>query len=435
MSTQSLTAALADPGRRDALRRTALLDSDAEEAFDRLTRVVTAVLGVPVALVSLVDADRQFFKSCVGLPEPWATARGTPLSHSFCQHVVGTGEPLVVRDAREHPEVRDNLAIRDLGVIAYAGIPLVTGDGHVLGSFCAIDSSPREWTEREVGILRDLAAAAATEIALRAEVVERRLAEAEREDAWRREREAREEAERARRRAERASAQRDEVLAIVAHDLRNPLMAISAATAVLLTESVADDVRRRQLGVIGRAGDGMRRLVNDLLDAAAFEAGRLALDRRPLAVGALVGAAFDLFEPQAAERQVRLERDLGDDAEATVCADEGRLLQAVGNLLANALQHTPAGGRVRLEARAEATRVVVSVADTGPGVAPEDLPHVFDAYWQAERSRRGNVGLGLSITRTLVEAHGGRVWAESAPGEGSRFSVALPLLRRGGPPA
>jgi hypothetical protein len=90
---------------------------------------------------------------------------------------------------------------------------------------------------------------------------------------------------------------------------------------------------------------------------------------------------------------------------------------------------------VRLEARAEATRVVVSVADTGPGVAPEDLPHVFDAYWQAERSRRGTSASGLSITRTLVEAHGGRVWAESAPGEGSRFSVALPLLRRGRPPA
>ena len=101
----------------------------------------------PVALVSLVDADRQFFKSCLGLPEPWASARETPLSHSFCQHAVARREPLVVDDAREHEVLRDNPAIRDMGVVAYAGIPLIDAAGHALGTLCVIDSQPRHWTK------------------------------------------------------------------------------------------------------------------------------------------------------------------------------------------------------------------------------------------------------------------------------------------------
>ena len=145
-----------DPDRLAALRRTALLDTPAEEAFDRLTRLVTTVLGVPVALVSLVDEDRQFFKSCVGLPEPWASARETPLSHSYCQYAVATGDPLVIDDARRHPLVKDNLAIPDLNVIAYAGIPLIDREGNALGSFCVIDGKPRTWTSAEIGLLKDL---------------------------------------------------------------------------------------------------------------------------------------------------------------------------------------------------------------------------------------------------------------------------------------
>jgi PAS domain S-box-containing protein len=161
-----------------ALRRTGLLDSPTEASFDRLTRLASRLIGAPVALVSLVGEDRQFFKSCVGLPEPWASRRETPLSHSFCQHVIGTAEPLIIEDAREHPLVLDNLAIRDLSVVAYAGIPLVTSDGHTLGSFCVIDSEPRQWTAEEVEILSELAASVMTEIELRTAVILAQEAEA-----------------------------------------------------------------------------------------------------------------------------------------------------------------------------------------------------------------------------------------------------------------
>ena len=135
-------------------------------SFDRLARIAAQVLNAPVALVSLVDADRQFFKSCLGLPEPWASQRQTPLSHSFCQHAVASREPLLVDDSREHELLRDNPAIRDIGVIAYAGIPLIDADGHALGTLCVIDSRPRHWTTHQVQLLSDLAASVVTEITL-----------------------------------------------------------------------------------------------------------------------------------------------------------------------------------------------------------------------------------------------------------------------------
>ena len=159
-------AAVREPDRVGALQATGLLDSDIDPAFDRHARLAAQVLNAPVALVSLVDADRQFFKSCLGLPEPWASRRGTPLSHSFCQHAVASREPLIVDDAREHAVLRDNLAIRDMGVVAYAGIPLIDADDNALGTLCVIDSQPRHWTTHQVRLLEDLAASVVTEIAL-----------------------------------------------------------------------------------------------------------------------------------------------------------------------------------------------------------------------------------------------------------------------------
>jgi diguanylate cyclase (GGDEF)-like protein len=166
LSEQRTPAAVFDGERLAALRDTALLEGEPDDAFARLNRIAVELLGVPVSLVSLVDEDRQFFAGQVGLPEPWASFRETPLSHSFCQHVVNSGEPLVIDDARSDPLVSDNLAIRDLGVAAYAGMPLRMRDGNVLGSFCAIDASPRHWSERDLRILGDLASTAADLIEL-----------------------------------------------------------------------------------------------------------------------------------------------------------------------------------------------------------------------------------------------------------------------------
>jgi len=149
---------LDDPARLEEVRRFRRSRGVDRNVLDRLTKLVTALLDVPVSLISLVEADRQVFAGSSGLEPPWAEWQETPLTHSFCQHAVMSGAPLAIDDAREHPLVRGNAAIDDLGVVAYLGIPLTTSTGARIGSFCAIDSKPRAWTQSDVRVLEDLAA-------------------------------------------------------------------------------------------------------------------------------------------------------------------------------------------------------------------------------------------------------------------------------------
>ena len=158
---------LSSPARLAALRRTALLDSPPEAAFDRLTALAAAVLRAPIALVSLVDEHRQFFKSAVGLGQPLASIRETPISYSICALVAQIGEPLILEDARLHPLVKDRGIVTELGIVAYAGAPITTRDGHVLGALCVMDHAPRVWSPLDVQVLVTLAASASTEVALR----------------------------------------------------------------------------------------------------------------------------------------------------------------------------------------------------------------------------------------------------------------------------
>ncbi|MBJ3762565.1 GAF domain-containing protein [Maribius pontilimi] len=169
--------AVTSEDRLRALAASQLLDSPPEAVFDRAVELATHVLGTPVGLLSLVDGHRQFFKAQTGLPEPYAAARETPLSHSFCKFVVGLDAPLVVRDARLDPLLKTSGAIPDLNVIAYLGVPVHGDRGHVLGSFCAIDTKPRDWTDHERQVLETIAVGVESEIALRAELKRRKEAE------------------------------------------------------------------------------------------------------------------------------------------------------------------------------------------------------------------------------------------------------------------
>jgi len=179
-STQStINKALFHVERLRVLRDLALIDAPEELVFDKLTQLASRVIGAPVSLVSMVAADYQFFKSQVGLPDPWKSKRRTPLSHSFCQHVVATKEPLIVSDAREVDFLKRNRAIPDLNVIGYLGMPLKLSDGRSLGSFCVIDSEPRDWTDVEVAIMQELAEIVCTEFDVRARVRLQPEAEAE----------------------------------------------------------------------------------------------------------------------------------------------------------------------------------------------------------------------------------------------------------------
>lgn len=161
-------ATLSDPERLAILRQAKMLDATPDPVFDRYTELAAKMLNAPTALVTLVDADRQLLKSRRGVGEPWNTSGQTGLGHSFCQHTVVARAPLIVSDSREHPLVSDNLAVADLDVIAYAGAPLTTSAGHVLGALCVIDTEPRHWTTEQIQMLEHLAAGVVTEIELRA---------------------------------------------------------------------------------------------------------------------------------------------------------------------------------------------------------------------------------------------------------------------------
>jgi signal transduction histidine kinase len=229
--------------------------------------------------------------------------------------------------------------------------------------------------------------------------------------------------ERATHRLESAIEERDRLLALVNHDLRAPLSTIVMATALLL-EDVPGEKKRAQAVRIRRATDQMTRLVEDLLDVAQLEHGRLSLTPKPCQADALARAAVDSCGPLARARSVVLRAD--PETDRTVLADEQRMLQVFTNLIGNAIDHTPEGGRITVRTREADGAVLFQVEDTGTGIAAEHLPHIFDRFWQANRSGRAGAGLGLAIARGIVEAHGGEIRVASEPGHGSTFSFTLP---------
>lgn len=233
------------------------------------------------------------------------------------------------------------------------------------------------------------------------------------------------------RRAQEAAEVRRDLVAVVAHDLKNPLNAITVAAALIGKQAPAGgegERLRRQATLVSGAAERMNRLIHDLLDVSAIDAGRLELERAPLQVGALVTEAIELMTPMAHEKQLALEREIAPADEAlAIEGDRERLLQVLTNLLGNAVKFSEPQRRVRVGVRRGDGEISFVVADEGPGIAPEHLPHLFDRFWRVRGSRRDGTGLGLWIVKGLVEAHGGRVGVDTALGKGSVFSFTVPL--------
>ncbi len=394
-----------DPARLTALAASGLLDSPPEVAFDRLTRLATKILHAPIALVSLIDQDRQYFKSCVGLPEPWATLRETPLSHSFCQHTIASRQPLVIDDARSHPLVQDNLAIRDINVIAYAGIPLVTAEGEALGSFCVIDTKPRAWTADEIDILQELAASVMTEIQLR----------------------------QATQAAQAAIREREALVSIAAHELKNPLTTLLGYGQLLERRAergaTMSEPDRQAVCTMVTQGVRLKQMVDVLLDAAAIESGQIQLHRSSIDLNELVARIVDQIAVTVTKHDVLYH---APSQPLVVYGDEVRLEQVVRNLIQNAIKYSPDGGPVMIELDAEHRHAQLAVQDRGVGVPAEAIPTLFDRFSRVRTTSTRNIeglGLGLYVVKEIVERHGGSISVSSTPDEGSRFVVKLPMER------
>jgi signal transduction histidine kinase len=234
----------------------------------------------------------------------------------------------------------------------------------------------------------------------------------------------------ARAEAEAAVAARDELLAIVSHDLRNPLSAILTGAAVLnrtTSDGAQGELVHKSARAIIRSAERMNRIIADLLDLAQIEAGQLAVEQKPEDVAAIVREGIEMLHPLAVKLELKLDGSVS--AGLRVHCDRGRVLQIVSNLVGNALKFTPKGGAIVIDAQALGSEAHFYVRDSGRGISEEDLSRIFDRFWHSSKNNRQGIGLGLSIVKGLVEAQNGRVWVESALGVGTTFFFTLPLAK------
>lgn len=397
-------SSVTSPDRLCELQRLRLTDASPEPQFDRLTALASRLLEAPVALVSLVDDRRQFFKSCLGLPEPWATHRETPLSHSFCKLAVETAAELVVPDSREHEILRDNGAVKDLGVIAYLGIPIFSSQGKCLGSFCVIDGVVRNWTEEQIQTMRDLTRCVESEIELRSQLLQ----------------------------TQELSRRKSDFLAQLSHELRNPLSPMLSGLQMLCDDQQLqqEDPQTHQLhGILLEQTQQVVHLVDDLLDLSRIEQGKLSVQRQPVNLVEVINSAARMLEAPIRSKSQTLQVNHGVN-HCYILGDYQRLVQVITNLLSNACRYTPAGGEIRVCCQIQGNQALVTVQDNGPGIPQEQHQSIFGLFDQGEFDRRPNegLGIGLALVKQLVEQHDGQVSLLSQCVPGACFQVRLPLL-------
>jgi PAS domain S-box-containing protein len=232
----------------------------------------------------------------------------------------------------------------------------------------------------------------------------------------------------ARSEAERATKMRDETLAIVAHDLRNPAHALLAAARMLALQAT-DEKGRRHLAIVERSAAEIERLISDLLDVTRIAAGRLMLQRASLDPSTLIQETVERFQVQASAKDIALKCEVASDVKP-IDGDSDRLVRVLSNLLSNALKFSPGGRQISVRAANDQQTVCFSVKDSGIGIPESNLPNVFDRFWQGDRASRTGAGLGLSICKGIVQAHGGHIWVASKVNRGTTFYFTVPMAER-----
>lgn len=528
-----------EPQRLHRLQQLGMLGTGAEAVLDAFTELAASITGLPIALITLVDRDRQWFKSAVGLPQ----GSQTPRAISFCGHAIADEGLFEVEDARLDPRFADNpLVTASPHVTHYAGAPLVMPGGERIGTLCVIGDRPGRLDERARQHLLKMAQNVVRVLLLRENErsleqrlkVERALRESEarwhaitelmpqivwsanangeqeefnqrwldftgesaggRPGAWMArvhgddqenlrkvwahhlasgkpfEREFRlwhhsgdfhwilaralpmrdeggrivrwiatltdiQSQKQAQQDLMEANRQKDEFLAMLAHELRNPLAPVSTA-AQLLQLSANDPHRVRKTSeLIARQVGHMTELVNNLMDVSRVTRGLVRISQDRVDLRQVLGDALEQTRPQIEARHHLLKLP-ETNAPLTVRGDKVRLVQVLANLLGNAAKYTPEGGQLQVKMEPCGDRVSIEVSDNGLGIDAKLLPHVFDLFTQAERMpdrAQGGLGVGLALARSLVEMHGGSIEAHSdGPGTGSTFTVYLPLAEETG---
>jgi signal transduction histidine kinase len=400
-----------------------ILDTPPEQAFDDVVKLVSQLLDVPIAAVNLIADGRQWFKSELGLG-----VREMPLDNSICKVALLEERQLVVSDMREDERFSCNpLVAQQPGLRFYAGAVLKTPEGIPLGTLCALDVTPRPdgLTAQQEFVLSTLAHQVMTQIELRKALHQQRALIDDRLEA-----------EAALRRADQ---KKDEFLAMLAHELRNPLAPIASAAALLSMANVEPAMVRRASAIIARQASHMTSLIDDLLDVSRVTQGKVELDTVELDAKDVIADAIEQVRPLIERHGHRLTVRLAPE-HATVTGDRKRLVQVVSNLLSNAAKYTPNGGSIDVVLETADDTLSIAVRDDGIGMGPELIANAFDLFAQGTQGldrSQGGLGIGLALVRSLLRLHGGAVTASSAgQGQGTTMLVTLPKsLATAQPPA
>ena len=384
--------------RLAALDSYRVLDTEPELGFDDLTAVAAATCNTPIALVSLIDDKRQWFKSHYGLD-----TRETPRDYAFCTHTILGSEAFVVPDTTLDARFQDNpLATGEPHVRFYAGVPLINPEGFALGTLCVIDHVPRELTPLQLDVLLRLGRQVVSQLELR----------------------------RARDLAQSAVAAKTRFLASMSHEVRTPLNGLLGVTQ-LLAESALNSAQSELVQIAQRSGEHLLSVVNDILEFSRLDAGGLKLELAPFNLKEAINDVLAIAASSARRKGIRLQLEWQSLASPHRQGDAQRVRQVLFNLVANAIKFTSHGSvTLRVSDDTTAPAIKLAVIDTGIGIAPDVMPKLFNRFTQADSSTTrqfGGTGLGLAITRRLVELMGGQVGVDSELGKGSCFWCSIPL--------
>ncbi len=392
---------LNEAARIEALRDFRILDTDPEPVFDNIVRVAARLFKAPIALVTLIDVARQWFKANVGLEEIHETDRGI----AFCDHAIRSIHPMIVNDATSDPRFALNpLVTGHPDIRFYCGVPLRSSDGHNVGTLCVIDRVPRKVTHEQVVTLQELAHQVEIELELRRRLVllEETL------------------------QTQQQQQRNKELLAtMLVHDLRGPLTGISLIATCVSEEHPE---AKAQLAELLDEADRMRRMLADVLDICLAQNGALRLRSTRVAMPALVASVARRLERAARERHQALVVEILDGPN-TITGDAELLERVVVNLASNAMTHGPAGQPITIRVRGEAATCIVEVVDMGKTIEAAERTRIFGMFEQigapSPHTAMGR-GLGLAFAQLAVSAHGGTIAVEPATLRGNLFRIALP---------